>query len=41
MGKKIEKDEWTTKTNKGWREMQFSKFRDFNPLPLCFKGENL
>ncbi|OCR10182.1 DUF2971 domain-containing protein [Helicobacter pullorum] len=29
MGKKIEKDEWTTTTNKGWREMQFSKFRDF------------
>lgn len=29
----MEKDEWL--------EMQFSKFRDFNPLPLCFKGENL
>ena len=41
MGKKIEKVKWTTTTNKGWREMQFSKFRDFNPLPLCFKGENL
>lgn len=29
MGKKIEKEKWTTTTNKGWREMQFSKFRDF------------
>lgn len=30
MGKKIEKDEWTTTTNKGWREMQFSKFRELD-----------
>lgn len=29
MGKKIEKDEWTTTTNKGWLGIQFSKFRDF------------
>lgn len=29
MGKEIEKDEWTTTTNKGWLGMQFSKFRDF------------
>ena len=29
MGKKIEKDEWTTTTSKGWLGMQFSKFRDF------------
>ena len=41
MGKEIEKEKWTTTTNKEWLGMQFSKFRDFNPLPLCFKGENL
>ena len=29
MGKKIEKEKWTTTTNKGWLGMQFSKFRDF------------
>ena len=29
MGKKIEKEKWTTTTNKGWLGIQFSKFRDF------------
>ena len=29
MGKKIEKEKWTTTTSKGWLGMQFSKFRDF------------
>lgn len=33
MEKKIKREKWLG--------MQFSKFRDFNPLPLCFKGENL
>lgn len=30
MGKKIEKEKWTTTTSKGWLGMQFSKFRELD-----------
>ena len=30
MGKEIEKEKWTTTTNKGWLGMQFSKFRELD-----------